>query len=420
MSFYNSSIETVEVQANSHTNNRTEFKLGNRDAVYLSNMRLCRIGAVFSAGGQGINRLAGVYSCIRRIELLDGNVSLDVLNDFNYWAGFRQYNRTNDYNISSAGELSKNVMGFLPLTAPNGYAGGNLDAYPLESPSDGQGWGNTEAVTPKAWLSLKDVLAVCDELDYFSTRTFNNLRLVVEWETNPLILSPGTTETISSVIRPYLMVDEVVDDNVKMQMARSFRGGLYRPIESTQLFSPAITSDSSESYTLTGFNQKTINRMIIMKNPQSSDAILSTSYGILSSKQLGEVGDANGQNITSRQQWQLQVSGANLLPGNGYDSEAQIMAGLSDSWGDCNSVWLNPRVGESRVNDIVTDAANRVGWTSYINFDVNQYVKQLVLKVNRPYLASTYYSDALQLRCFAEVNKAIIVNPDGTYTVRYV
>jgi hypothetical protein len=411
MSFYTSSIKTEEIQANSHTSQRTEFKLGNVDMVYLTNFRLCNVGAWLANADQPINHQAGIYSMISRMELLDGDITLDLLDNFNYWAGFRQYNKSNDKNMSEAGVLSKNSLGYIAHmvgvnTRPIG---------PLKTPPN---WAITEAAATinSSWLSLKDFIAVLDEMDYLPTKTFNNLRLVIEWETDVDLLSPDTGSTISGVLRPYLLVDTISNPDLKQQMEKNFKGGLYRPIESTRVYSPAITANSSETYTLTSYNNKTVNRIIMQKGPTNPQ---SPFFGKVGSATFGVAKNAGV--ITQNPEYQLVVSGSNLLPGNGYTSEAQCLAALTDSWGDCTKFWLNGAVGNTTPNNIIENELNVSGWQSYVNFDVNQFVKQMQLKFTRPYPgAYVYYTQALNIRVFAEVNKSIIVNPDGSYIVRYI
>jgi hypothetical protein len=408
--FYTGSVMTEELQANSHSNSRTVFKLGSVDKVYLTNMRLMNIGVISSASGVPINRLSGLYSCIRRIEILDGDVSLDLMDNFNDWAQFRNYNKPNDKLISEMTRTSKNDMGFMAYHQGQN-SGSDFRAHNLDTPNQVSTLEITDASTAKAWMSMKDFVSILDDFQFLPTRIFNNLKIVIEWETDIQNISPGTGASISEIVRPWLVVDSIADEQMKMDIVRNYKGGLYRPIEVASVYSPSIIADKSQSWTLTGFNNKTVNRMVLQKAPTSTTV---STYGKLDSVGLHDASETNTQ------EYQLVVSGQNLLPENGYDSLAKCLRSVTESWGDCNSMYLNLDVSNPVANEIVQDTAERVGWQNYVNFDVNQFCKQIQFKMKRPYNANAYYSQALNLHIFAEVNKVIIVALDGSYVVRYV
>lgn len=390
MSFYTSSIKSHEVEPIVHNNQRTEFRLGNPDRpMYLSGMRLCNLGVVASVDNQAINRGAGLASLIKRLEILDGNVSLENFTNFNNWAGFRGQNRTNDVNISQSGNLNKSQIGFVNYQDVVNV----LDAEPLLR--------NTEAATPKGWLSLRDYMAFLSDSNEIPTSVYKDLRIVIEYESDLSNVSPGTAATITSIVRPFMVVDEIVSEDLKKQRMAMYKGVTYRPLESAQVYSDVIAADRSSAHTLTGFNNKTIQKLLLAKAPTTTT---SAAYGSLCSV-----------NFLSPS-YNLDVNGSQLLP-QPIDTIAKELSSVSESWGDCNIPYP---YNTPNVAGTTTDNANRVGWQSYVNFDVNQYSRELVLRVNRGHNANAYYTQGVNLIVFAEVMKAVIVNPDGSYNVRYL
>lgn len=392
MAFYTSSIHSKEIEPIFHTNYRTEFRLSNpENPLYLSSFRLCDVGCTMSGNNQELNRGAGILSMIKRVEILDGNVSLENLTNFNYWAAFRQQNRTNDVNMSQASKLSGNQMGFV-----------NDNNQGLVYPS-GQYATTSELTTFKGWVSLRDFMAFLSDSNEVPCSVFKDLRLVIEYETDPKKISPGTNETITGIVRPFLVVDEVVNQDLKKQREGLYQGVTFRPMESLNVYSPEITGETFKSYTLTGFNNKTIQRLLIMKAPTTT---VSAAYGALSSVHFLSPST------------NLIVNGSQLLPQELY-TIAQEMSSVSESWGDCNIPYLGAKT--NAANDtIIPGGAARVGWQSYINFDVNQYSRELVLKINRGFVNNGYYSQGINIVLFAEVLKRVMVNPDKTYNLMYV
>lgn len=370
-----------------HTSQRTEFKLGGPDeALYLPTMRICNLGFTTTTGGASINKAAGVLSCIKRIEILDGNVSLENFVNFNQYVGFREQNRTNNDNLSQSEQLTGKDYGFVNLSDT---------IVNLNLPSTTT---NNVSTTKTGWLSLRDYMAFLSDSNEVPCKVFKDLRVVIEYDNNMSNLCPGSADTFKEIVRPFMVVDEVVNSELKQQRENNYKGVTYRPMESTQLFLPVIAADTSKTYTLTGFNNKTIQRMLMVKAPTTT--ISTNSYGSLCSVNFLKP----SSNLT--------VNGSQLLP-QPIDTIAKELSSVSESWGDCNLVF--PYASGDPGLSVGVD----IGFNSYVNFDVNSFVRELQLNVSRGFDADGYYSQAINLILYGEVIKNVMVT-GSTYTVGYV
>lgn len=415
MSFYTSGIHTKSYNPTSNsTNFRTEIRLNDPDTVYLSNLRLCALGFVTPAGATQVNQLMGYYSVIKNLSLMDGNVVLDQVLDFNKYAGFRCFNKSNDDNYSANNELKKNNMGFVTTgeaSAQNEVISKLRAAQTSPTSTSNQ---------PGAWLSLKDYLAFLDSSQFLPSSVFKDLRLVIEYETALTDLMPNGTNPMQT-IEPFLMVDMLTNENAKTNAMRGFKGVVFQPVEHSRVYVPAMEPTVGDpnprqevTFTINSYANKTVNRLLVIKSPISTT---STHYG-----KLGSVG-------MFKESVQLNINGSNLLPGNGLTSFNQRQAMLHDLWGDCDSVIP----GNWAINSCnsVNSPVNVVGQTDYTSVMVQNFVEQFQYIFGRTgqYNTATgpgasqqalMNNQALNLNMFAEVNKLLQVNPDGTYSIRYI
>ena len=415
MSFYTSSIHTKSYNPTSNsTNFRTEIRLNDPDTVYLSNLRLCALGFVTPAGATQVNQLMGYYSVIKNLSLMDGNVVLDQVLDFNKYAGFRCFNKSNDDNYSANNELKKNNMGFVTTGEASAQ---NEVIFKLRAAQTSP---TSTSNQPGAWLSLKDYLAFLDSSQFLPSSVFKDLRLVIEYETALTDLMPNGTNPMQT-IEPFLMVDMLTNENAKTNAMRGFKGVVFQPVEHSRVYVPAMEPTVGDpnprqevTFTINSYANKTVNRLLVIKSPISTT---STHYG-----KLGSVG-------MFKESVQLNINGSNLLPGNGLTSFNQRQAMLHDLWGDCDSVIP----GNWAINSCnsVNSPVNVVGQTDYTSVMVQNFVEQFQYIFGRTgqYNTATgpgasqqalMNNQALNLNMFAEVNKLLQVNPDGTYSIRYI
>ena len=382
MSFYTSGIHSRQLNATSNSDNfRTEFKFPvSEQEIYLTDIRLCNIGLV-AAGTHAINSLAGLSSLIKNITLYDGNVVLDQILNLDLYSGFKSgYNSTNNDSIDKNHFLSKNNLGLVTL------GGGNDITTQMILLNGVNQTTATSATTPKNWMSLKDTLAFLDESMYLPTSIFKGLRLVVEYSTSLTDILPNTQPGASLTLTPFLVVNQLVNPQAEKIAMKSYNGVVYRPMEHSVVTVPKITPTAGDP------------------NPKQDITFTINSY---------------------RERTQVSVNGANLLPQNGLTTENSAKAMLYDLWGDCVDIAGSSWIADPRA---VQNAAQILGKLDYRSVMIENFVDQFQLSFGRDgqYNGSAADQTALQpnqalrLNLFAEVNKLLAVNPDGTYSIRYV
>lgn len=415
MSYYTNDIETHEIQAYTNsTNFRTEFRL-DADKLYMSNMRLMNIGfKENTAVTRNVNRLVGVYGIIKSLSLFDDNELIDSLDNFNLWAGFSCYNKKNDDNLSTNYFLKKNNMG-LVSQGTNPSQNAVVDVVLADNTAD-----NTTGA--RSWFDVSSYLDFLKQSKFVSTHYFKRLRLVIEYETDVKNLTPNQTDAVSS-LEPFLIVDEMKDPDVIMNVLKNYGTIQYQPIESSRVVMPTHpnlpTSATDEgavqevTFTIQGFNNKSINRLVMMPVGQSVE---STKYGKIM---------AQAVNLNN---FQVRTSEGNLLQGQGITLDNQRRKMLSDLYGDCDdqvgAVWVQNAntviANDSATLGLLTPFAVKLEQDMVQNFQVT-FGRKSVYDVSAGSQATTRYNQQFHLHFFAEVLKQITVNPkDMSYSISYV
>lgn len=414
MSYYTAGIHNKQINPTTNsTNFRTEFRLNDPNAVYLTDMRICNI-AFKGTAGKDINQLSGLNSLIKNLTLFDGNVVLDQVLNYDLYSAFRCYNKTNDDAIATNHFLKKNNIGTITEGAVDGTTSEQLVRVNNAVKSTG-----ADATTPKSWISLKDYLAILDESLYLPTAIFKDLRLVIEYNTNLSDIMPNGSEGIST-LTPFLIVNELTSPDAIAGIMKQYNGVVFRPLEHSRVTVPALAPTAADpnpaqdvTFTLNSYNNKTLQRLLMIKTPVSTS---STFYG-----KLGSIAQHEEEN-------QININGANLLPQSGITSRNEAKAMLYDLWGDAvdlvGASWLPD------ANNAVADAEQTLGELDYRSVMVENFVQDFQVQFKRKgqYKAGTAdeiqfqqrYNQQIQLNLFGEVNKMLNVNPDGTYIIRYV
>ena len=414
MSYYTNDIETHEIQAYTNsTNFRTEFRL-DADKLYMSNMRLMNIGfKENTAVTRNVNRLVGAYGIIKSLSLFDDNELIDSLDNFNLWAGFSCYNKKNDDNLSTNYFLKKNNMGQVSQgTNPSQNA--VVDVVLADNTAD-------NVTGARTWFDVSAYLDFLKQSKFVPTHYFKRLRLVIEYETDVKNLTPNHTDPVSS-LEPFLIVDEMKDPDVIMNVLKNYGTIQYQPIESSRVVMPVhpnLPTSSSEgavqevTFTIQGFNNKSINRLVMMPVGQSVE---STKYGKIM---------ATAVNLNN---FQVRTSEGNLLQGQGITLDNQRRKMLSDLYGDCNdqvgAVWVQ------NANTVIANDSATLGFLEPFAVKLEQEMVQnfqVTLGRKSVYDASVgsqnlaRYNQILHLHFFAEVVREIVVNPkDMSYSISYV
>lgn len=421
MAFYTEGLKSQVVDAVHHAEDfRTEFRL-KPNTVYLTNFRLGNLGANL-AGAAAYNPLAGVNATIKSIHLYDGNQLLDQILEFPLWAGFSSYNRANKSNEDMQRQLNLNQLGFVyegldkPAADASSY---DADVAKVRTRYDPPQPTNNATTTATGWLSLKSILPILDASLYCPTTVFKNLRLVIQWNTNKGQLGLGATT--GSCNEPILIVDEVVNPERRMQIAKQYKGVQFNAIEHDRVSIAAITTATSGigvTKTIGGFDNKRVNRFLIVNTPNTvvtTDATLGL-----------------GSTAMFKQKIQIRINGQNRYPADGITRVNQRLAHLSDVWGSCNafpgtnSVLLTTDVDTDKTMIAGVGAAYArtfVGNLDY--FGCTAPMGEPVLEMQIDYSrfteasASAAQHGALNLNIFGEVMKQVAVSNNG-YRVAYL
>ena len=418
MSYYTDDIETHEVQAYTNsTNFRTEFRL-DADKLYMSNMRLLNIGfKENTAVTHSVNRLVGAYGVIKNLSIFDDNELIDSLDNFNLWSAFSCYNKKNDDNLSTNYFLKKNNMG-LVSQGTNPSQNGNIDVVLADNTAD-------STTGARTWLDMSAYLDFLRRSRFVPTHYFKRLRIVIEYETDIANLTPANTDAVSS-LEPLLVVDEMKNPEVIANVLKNYGTIQYQPIETSRVVMPAHPNPPTGpgaaggegvvqevTFTIQGFNNKSINRLVMMPVGQSQT---STKYGNLM---------AQAVNLNN---FQVRTSEGNLLQGQGITLDNQRRKMLTDLYGDCNdqvgAVWVQNAstviADDSATLGLLTPFAVKLEQDMVQNFQVT-FGRKAVYDVSGGDQSTKRYNQQFHLHFFAEVLKQITVNPkDMSYSISYV
>lgn len=417
------------------SNLRVEFRLP-ADSCYLSNMRLVNIAIDSDNAASSYNPQLGALGAIRNISIFDGSVLLEQLTDATLLNAFKNVQAENDYNLSVNRFLKYNANGYTMSGVPNFVNNTELatNSYQLATQNP-----VANNVGKKAWISLRDCISFLRSSSIVPTNVFRQFRVVVEYNDAAALkyLTSVTNATVATSADALFLVDEVNDGDAKDSMMRNYEGVSYRPIEAERVVVPAVTvaddteSEQSVSFLVNGFNNKRLNRLLIVQ--QAGD---SATY---------DVGDATVGNgiVSSVAQWKtqlnLRVNGKNLLAGDGIagssatttnragSSANRRLAYLTDSWGNTNLTANMNVVAYNDEPDFVSSDL-RARSQDYLGLMVQSEIQELQVQYQRTALGAATGSagsnaaqrQQLLLNLFGEVERAVVMGAGGSYNVIYV
>ena len=257
--------------------------------------------------------------------------------------------------------------------------------------------------------------------------------MVINWETDNtkyLNVNNSTSQTIP----PMLVVDEVVNPEVMSSMMKSYTGISWTAIETDSVVVPSIkgitgagptTKTQSLAFTLNGFDNKTVGRMLLVNTPTSPATY--AGNGLTDMAKIGRAGSYS-QNA---QKVQIVVNGSNKLPRSGITRPNSRLALLNDTWGRCNTIPGSNDIGMVNGEKHVENFSfGRGGQLDYFAIDVREKVNVLQLQYERTGIASstastdvqnqlTLYNQQLTINIFGEVAKSVVVMGD-MYNVEYM
>ncbi|MGI9555996.1 MAG: hypothetical protein ACR2M9_03965 [Cyanophyceae cyanobacterium] len=414
MAFYSGNIRTSILDPRLDKSNKiASFSLDSVDSVYLSNMRLMNIGV--TATGADYNAATGAYETIERLTLFDGNTQLAQQIQFPRWAAFKNYHKSNEANRSINHFLNGSGMGY---EVKDLDVSGNQSAN-IEPARVVKGFTADDATTFKSWIDLKMFLPLLQAVPFLPTKVFKNLRLEIEYNS-----AVGTAQNTTA---PILVVDEIMDNETRNSLEKQLTQVDFVQVEHDMIVVDAVSDLSANKLTnvqsiqkqVKGFDNKVLNRLLVVKQPQGATAGLSTKMGQLTSY------------LQHNEKDNLRVNGRTLLVGDGLDTTAKSSAMLSDVWGTCN-MFLNRLALDDNADGtkvLGTAADDYLGSQDYRCFRVGQRIEQMEYVFERTGCFDAAAAGAqttlpinsqLVLHYFGEVPKRLQVNSDGTYLIAYL
>tara|TARA_R100000773_G_scaffold41680_1_gene38358 strand:+ start:446 stop:1753 length:1308 start_codon:yes stop_codon:yes gene_type:complete len=413
---------------------RVEFRLPSESA-FLSDLRLINIGIDSDSATDEPNRLLGVLGAIKRIAILDGSEQLDAINVATIYNAFRNANQVNDANLSMNRFLKYLQTGYVfqgnyEIAAANGQFNVSPPKITQQNSINYAG-GGSKLNSQRAWISLKDMLPFLRSSIVLPTSVFRQMRVVVEFNSSAELqyLTQVSTATRTTAEGALLLADEVAAGPMRDSLMKEFKGVVYRPIESELVIAPAITgladvagqatSDQKNQYLLTGANGKKLYKMAIVQTPTDTATWLDGA----NVKGFGNVGSV----AQFKTGVQLIVNGVPKLPSTGMRPSAtgsyanRRLAFLNDSWGIFNVITGQNQVAlnQPRTADYLADQ-NLIGQQDYIGILVDENINELQLQYDRTGVVNNAaLNQSLDLNCFYEVEKAVVMNSDMTYNVIY-
>lgn len=443
MSAYSNVVTEIVDPVFDRANSRAEFRLPEGN-VYLSSMRLLNVG-IASSDTTRYNPAAGAYGALKSVSIYDGSELLDQFRLAPLLSAIKGFGRSNDENLSMNRHLKYNGLGY---TAEGVYdlSGNAFEAGPpkvecqnFEILEDA-----VDATPEEAWISLKDILSFLGSSMVVPTTLFRQLRIVVEYNTpaeNKYNLVKTNAAGVSSTSDALMVVDRVADGAMADKLMSSYRGVVYHPLETDQVRvvdvpgatktganpgnAAAAQHEQSSSFLLNGFNNKTLKRCMIVKQPTETTSLESGNtligYGKLQSASMW------------RSSFQLRVNGANILPGTALEGSDTAcvsnrrLALLTDTWGAQNIVQGFQYTGFEKQSDYISadvsggNILQRVGQQDFVGCEVGQRIQELVLEVGRYGVDNDRHSSQpLDVVVVGEVVKAVALDGRGGYVVQYL
>ena len=423
MLFSNGTIKSIIVDPTHYrANSRASFKLDG-DRIYKSDLKLANVGlSVASAAADPVyNKLAGAGSLIKRIALLDGKTELDSCNECHRYYGFTKLLDENSGNESMNRYLINNAQGLRTgeddKKAINVKPPAKLTTSPL--------------TTPQSIIDVRKLLPLLRSLDGLdASKTFPNLRLEVEFETDAKLLSSDVTSAVTT-LEPVLLCDVIEDPKVIAALQKQMPSMVqWNKIEHDIFHVPAAQADGTAvaagvvqpvSKKVRGFDNKRVGRLLAAKAYANADLSKSTN----AVDDVGNMGSLAGYDEI----FNVRINGKNVLARKGNEKAPnQRLAMLVDAYGDMASYFGSNLISINGNDTLVTDGVKKTGRLDYFGIVVNDDIQDLQINYDRTHLATTNNTDgrqkvktnaAIDIHLYAEVAKTLSMSPNG-YNVAYV
>ena len=336
MSVFSNSVKSAIVDPVFTSTTRCEFRLANRGEAYLPTMRIGNLGLSKTANNDNEYHFGpGAASVINRIQLLDGNEELDSLRNVGNWLTFKNSLHSNSQNDNVFAAMVGGSLGW--ATGATGELLSNDNKLIRQGAADTLGT-----------LDLREVFPILNAVSHLSTSLFPNLRVVVEYHTDPrALVSKQTAGTYAAGLAksvPILIVDEIVDSALIQSLDSQFTSASWVAVEHDQVQVPqvpgitaagAVADEAVQSVNLrvNGFQDKAVSRIMISKVYQDLAQYVDTPAG--GDEQMRALAQY-GSRALHKEEFNMRVNGRNVLAGRGVTDPASATMLLSDTWGELN------------------------------------------------------------------------------------
>jgi hypothetical protein len=353
-----------------------------RDSVFDSNIRMANVGQ-YGANSE-YNYASGSLGSIESIQLMDGaGTILDQVFDYSLYQTFKNINSKNNDDISTLNYLRNNAVGKMAVGVEN-PTGDGIKIKPLNLKNNITVDSNEEY---QGWLSLRDCLPFLRSSEYLPTNLFTQLRLIINWK-NASGLKNNAVDSTGDYLTPpapFLIVDEVVDQEMKMQIMREYGTIQFTTIENERVTMNPVQGlqdnlanqekVQSQEFLLNGFNNKTVNRMLLIRSPTDPKTWRENNNNI---------GPGNQSSFSVyKPVIQVVLNGKNIFPGSGLTRKNHILGMMHDTYGDLVVAPGANLVGFKNTNKYYDNPATDVGKYDYTSWFIDNKVKELKLQVSR-------------------------------------
>ena len=414
--YFNGSVRTQYLDPVSYVpNGRCAFELDGDKLAYLSNMRLLGLG-VTSAAPSFYSRGLGALALIKNIRLMDARTELSSLRNPAQYLFYKNANRSNAINKSNDSYLKRNTLGYEINAIDNKIK----NIYP-------SGLTNTaEDTTTAAYLDLREVFPILNQLRVLPTQIFKNLRIELEFDAKILNQILIDVSQAITTLRPVLAVDHITNDVlVKQEIEALMKAGtVWDEIETDGYVIPAVNTAAygvgdvtvqSVANSSLAYKGKVVERLLLCKQLQNKALELDGN------DVQGFGGVASSQAVLN-QTTQYRLNGKNIMPGfNGVSRPNERLGIAADEWGSTNGFIGSNLYKWSNKADSLADP-NQAGQMSWDVVRVGARVADLQINIqrtnNRDADALAPTNAGLVVNCYAEVKKALAVMADG-YRIVY-
>ena len=421
--FSNGSIKTMYIDPVSFVpNGRCAFELDASKAMYLPNMRLLNVGCFNGTGVVPYSLGVGASAVIRNISLLDARTELSAQRNITPLSFFKNLNRSNNINKSNDSWLKRNRLGF----EVNGINNKITSVYNRGSSGD------SEAQSDTAYLDLREVLPLLNEIPALPTSVFSNLRIEVEFQKQAQQILGNTSYNLT-VMRPVLAVDYVDNEALVPALMEQLTNGVeWKEIEWDNFIVPAVDTSGYQPADVKtqavqnqslAFLGKTVDRLLITK--QVVDIGLEANGDLV----LGYGGVASSQAVLN-QTTQVRLNGKNVWGTfNGITGTNEMLGTVVDAYGEMQTYPGSTNYLWNQADDLNGDEASppagydeTSGQASFACCELGARVANLQIALsrtnNRDAGDKATTNVALQVNLYAEVHKVITFN-NGSYSVIY-